>query len=47
VKNLAGVYTNRQDNELEFLSEPKPLHGSLLASFKGSEGETCSMSESL
>jgi catechol 2,3-dioxygenase-like lactoylglutathione lyase family enzyme len=47
VKNLAGVYTNRQDNELEFLSEPKPLHGSLLASIKGSEGETCSISESL
>lgn len=45
VKNLAGVYLSRADNGLEFLGEPKPLHGTPLAKFKGCEGETCSISE--
>jgi lactoylglutathione lyase len=45
VKNLPGVYVSRADNGLEFLGEPKPLHGTLLAQFKGSEGETCSISD--
>jgi len=47
VKNLAGTYAARAESGLEFLSEPKPLHGTLLTSIKGSEGEACSLNEAV
>ncbi len=45
VKNLAGVYAGRTENGLDFLAEPAPLHGTLISKIKGSEDETCSISE--
>lgn len=44
VKDLKAAYAERAQTGLAFLSEPKPLHGTLLASFAGSEGERCSIS---
>lgn len=42
VKNLKEVYANRRSNGISFTSEPKEVHGVLLASFTDSEGVQCS-----
>src|SRR3974377_619219 len=39
-KGLEVLYPKREQNKIRFLSPPKPLHGALLASFAGSEGES-------
>jgi len=44
-KDLAQVYAGRAANGLAFAGEPKPLHGVLLATITGSEGESCSLSD--
>lgn len=44
VADLKSVYAERGRNGLKFLSEPKPLHGTLLARFADSEGAPCSIS---
>jgi len=44
VPDLKQVYANRAKLDLTFLTEPKPLHGALLATFADSEGARCSIS---
>jgi predicted enzyme related to lactoylglutathione lyase len=44
VPDLKKVYAERERLGLKFLSEPKPVHGTLIASFADSEGARCSMS---
>jgi lactoylglutathione lyase len=45
VKSLREIYAQRARNGVTFVSEPKPLHGSLLATFLDSEGTPCSFGE--
>lgn len=45
VNNLRDIYAARDTLGLSFSEAPKPLHGSLLATFLDSEGASCSMSE--
>jgi catechol 2,3-dioxygenase-like lactoylglutathione lyase family enzyme len=42
VRDLAKVYADREKLGLRFLSPPASEHGALLATFAGSEGESCS-----
>jgi lactoylglutathione lyase len=44
VDDLAGVYAQRATLALDFTSAPQPLHGTLLARFRDSEGVECSIS---
>lgn len=44
-KGLKELYANRQQSGIKFTSEPRPLHGVLLANFEDSEGANCSLSE--
>jgi predicted enzyme related to lactoylglutathione lyase len=44
VADLKKVYAEREKLGLKFLSEPKPLHGTLIASFADSDGAKCSIS---
>jgi catechol 2,3-dioxygenase-like lactoylglutathione lyase family enzyme len=44
-KDLKEVYANREAIGLKFASEPKPLHGVLLADIVDSEGARCSLAE--
>jgi hypothetical protein len=46
-KDLKEVYANREKMGIEFTSEPKPLHGMLLADIVDSEGARCSLGEEL
>ena len=46
VQDLKTVYANRHTNAIQFTSEPKVLHGTLLGNFLDSEGARCSISES-
>jgi len=45
VKALADVHAQRERNGLKFIGEPKPLHGVLLSTITGSEGEQLSLSD--
>lgn len=45
VKDLKEVYANRGKIGINFTSEPKPLHGALLADFLDSEGARCGIGE--
>jgi catechol 2,3-dioxygenase-like lactoylglutathione lyase family enzyme len=44
VEDLTAVYAAREAEEITFLSQPKPLHGQMLAAFLDSEGAECSIS---
>jgi predicted enzyme related to lactoylglutathione lyase len=45
IKGLEQAYAEREKNGLKFLSPPKPLHGVMLATIAGPDGEECSVSE--
>jgi catechol 2,3-dioxygenase-like lactoylglutathione lyase family enzyme len=47
VDDLRKTYDDRAALGLNFVSEPKPLHGTLLATFLDSENTRCTMSVSL
>src|SRR5476651_2185077 len=44
-KNLKEIYAGRNESGIRFTSEPKPLHGALLADILDSEGAQCSLGE--
>jgi len=44
-QDLKEVYANREEIGIEFTSEPKPLHGVLLADIVDSEGARCGLGE--
>lgn len=44
VDDLMGLYAGREAAGLAFTSEPRPLHGTLIARFRDSEGAECSIS---
>jgi hypothetical protein len=44
-KNLQEIYSNRQTNSIKFTSEPKSVHGVLLAGFEDGEGTQCGLSD--
>jgi catechol 2,3-dioxygenase-like lactoylglutathione lyase family enzyme len=44
VPDLKALYAGRGGNGLDFLSEPAPLHGALLARLKDGEGGTYTLS---
>jgi len=46
VEDLRAVYAGRARNGIDFNGEPKELHGTLLGSFRDSEGALCGMSGS-
>src|SRR5581483_6319897 len=45
VQDLRKLYAERADRNLHFLEEPRELHGTLLASFRDSEGARCGIAE--
>lgn len=47
VADLKALYAQRETNGLDFAAEPRPLHGTLIASIRDSEGAACSLSGSL
>ena len=44
VADLKQTYAEREGAGIEFVSAPRPLHGTLLARFRDSEGAECSIS---
>lgn len=44
VEDLTAVYAGREAEGVTFVSQPKPLHGRMLAAFLDSEGAECSIS---
>ena len=45
VADLRAAYAQQDKNGPHFLEEPKELHGTLLASFRDSEGARCGIAE--
>jgi catechol 2,3-dioxygenase-like lactoylglutathione lyase family enzyme len=44
VDDLKDVYAKRKELGIEFISEPRSAHGSLLAAFRDQDGGECSIS---
>jgi len=45
IEDLKEVYENREKMGIEFTSEPKPLHGVILADIVDGDGARCSLRE--